>query len=492
MYRALFTVPAALALLVAGCGGYGTWPGGDTTMGGTVPSLTRGSVPILIGPTRPVRVPRDLELGPGPVSLERAVQFAIQHSAALRIVQLEADVAADQASGARAMFLPHLSANAGYYWRDSPPGFNVPGFGPLTAGEQQAPMAGLKLMWSLYDFGRSTGLYNQAKLGRRAGELAARRAEQTVVFKVREAYFNVMRARQGLGIVQETQEQANAHLQVASSFFKHELVDRNDVLRAELQIADIEQSRIKAENGVELAVSAFNLAMGVDPNRKTEVAESPRRPTCTVTMAGCLERAGANRPELALMDTLIEIERQGLRAAKAGHAPRIFAGGGYDWIDDDYRLEKGVWTGQVGIEIPLSTGGKTSADIRAAHKKIMAAEAKAEQARDGIALEVKAAYLTMVEAQKRIEVMEKAVAQATENLRLVNDKYKRNVVSSADVVDAEALLARARHGHKDAVYDYCIAVAGLECAAGGEGISWDAQGSASKEGESTNMNEGEE
>jgi len=492
MYRTLFTTPAVLAVLVAGCAGRETWSGGDMAIGDPVPSLTRGSAPMLIGPRRPIRTPRRFELGPGPVSLKRAIKFAIENSPALRIARLEAGVAADRASGARAMFLPHLSANAGYYWRDSPPGFDVPLMGPLTVGEQQAPMAGLKLMWSLYDFGRSAGLYNQAKLGRRAGELAAQRAEQTVVFKVREAYFNILRARQGLGIVSETLEQANAHLSVARNFFKHELVDRNDVLRAELQIAEIEQARIKAENGLELAASAFNLSIGLSPNRKTEVAEGTRRPTCTVSMAGCFERAGTNRPELALVDTLVDVERQGLRAARAGHAPRIFAGGGYDWIDDDYRLEKSVWTGQVGIEIPLSTGGKTSADVRVAHKKILVAVAKADQARDGIALEVRAAFLAMTEAQRRIEVMEKAVAQATENLRLVNNKYKHNVVSSADVVDAEALLARTRHSHKDAVHDYCIAVAGLEHAVGKAVVSWEAEESVSKEASTSEKNEGEE
>jgi len=63
-------------------------------------------------------------------------------------------------------------------------------------------------------------------------------------------------------------------------------------------------------------------------------------------------------------------------------------------------------------------------------------------------------------------VATKAIAQARENLRLVNNKYRQNVASSTDVVDAETSLTKARSNYHIAIYDCHTALARLVSAAG--------------------------
>jgi len=81
-------------------------------------------------------------------------------------------------------------------------------------------------------------------------------------------------------------------------------------------------------------------------------------------------------------------------------------------------------------------------------------------------LEVKQAYLAIDEARERIVLSESAVAQAEENLRLINNKYAQTAATPTDVVDAETLVTRSRQNYHAAVYDYLVALARLDYAVG--------------------------
>jgi len=104
--------------------------------------------------------------------------------------------------------------------------------------------------------------------------------------------------------------------------------------------------------------------------------------------------------------------------------------------------------------------------VRKAKRKLTKSEEKAKQVCDGISLQVKAALLAIQEARDRIGLAKGAVAQAEENLRLINNKYRENVVTSTDVVDAETLLTRNKQNYYTALYDYIVAIAQLESAIG--------------------------
>ena len=133
------------------------------------------------------------------------------------------------------------------------------------------------------------------------------------------------------------------------------------------------------------------------------------------------------------------------------------------------RLNHGVvaWRGGLDdFQVGLFSGGKTAAEVHKAKKKLTRAEEKAKEVCDGISLQVKAAFLAIQEAKDRIGVAKEAVAQAEENLRLINNKYRENVVTSTDVVDAETLLTRNKQNYYTALYDYIVAIARLENAVG--------------------------
>ena len=88
------------------------------------------------------------------------------------------------------------------------------------------------------------------------------------------------------------------------------------------------------------------------------------------------------------------------------------------------------------------------------------------QVEDGIRLEVNRSYISMKEAEKNIPVARKAVEQAEENYRMNEARYRSQVGTSTDVLDASTLLASARLNYYNALYGYHLAQAALERAMG--------------------------
>jgi outer membrane protein TolC len=79
---------------------------------------------------------------------------------------------------------------------------------------------------------------------------------------------------------------------------------------------------------------------------------------------------------------------------------------------------------------------------------------------------VKQAYLEMLRSEKNVGVSETSIAQAEENLRMNEERYKYQVATATDVLDAVVLLAQARVNYVSALADFNIAKAALDRAMG--------------------------
>ena len=401
----------------------------------------------------------------GPISLPQAYRIALANNHTLRLAREDVGIAQQQVYVARSLFLPQVTAGYGYDIRDRE--VEV-GFGAATfpTAEKEFQRAELKVQMTIWDFGRSLGKYEQAELGKQIADLQRRRMEQSVLYQTAKAYFNLLRAQKARTIAAEALKQALSHLQTARSFFRNGVVDKNDVLRAEVQVAEVRQQLITAENAVELARSVLNNVLGINVNHQTEVVDVTSAPKLRMSLAAALQRAVDCRPEFEVAQKGILQEEAGLTEARGEFLPRIYVSGSLNRLDDDYQVHKNSAIAELGITMDLFTGGRRTALYRIARQRRRKAVETAKQICDGIALEVKQALLGVEEARKRLSVAEKAVSQADENLRLIENKYKQTAATPTDVVDAETLRTRAHQNYYAALYDLITAVKRLEFAMG--------------------------
>jgi outer membrane protein TolC len=85
---------------------------------------------------------------------------------------------------------------------------------------------------------------------------------------------------------------------------------------------------------------------------------------------------------------------------------------------------------------------------------------------DGIRLQVKQSMLDLDSSAKNIPTTQKGIESGEENLRVNAERYKAQVSTITDLLDAQTLLARSRLDYYRALYDNNQAKARLDRAIG--------------------------
>ena len=146
-------------------------------------------------------------------------------------------------------------------------GFNfIPGLGTVPVGLNLGTtfeLAELKVQWLLLDFGRRLGLHEQARLASDIAGLQTERAYQTVADEVATAYYNVLRTEALRRTAQDALRRAEEQLADARKLQREGVVEREIVLRSEVQRAEARQQLHAATEAEFVALAGLNLAIGL-------------------------------------------------------------------------------------------------------------------------------------------------------------------------------------------------------------------------------------
>ena len=254
------------------------------------------------------------------------------------------------------------------------------------------------------------------------------------------------------------------------AFFEVGIVPKNDVLQAEVRLANARQLLVRAESDVTLAKFSFNSLLRMEMEAPVQVVDILGYSPFSLRYEESLKEALERRPEIKAANLTIEQTKEAVKIAKSGFFPTISLSGNYLRFSEepsllgDFRSER--WTIQGLATFTLGDWGKTAYRVGESKVKVTQAEDSKVQLVEGIVLEVKNDYQVMLVAEKNIGVAEKAIEQAEENLRMNEERYKHQVATATDVLDAVTLLAQARVNYYGALSDFNIAKARLERAMG--------------------------
>ncbi|MBA7667479.1 hypothetical protein ES703_75568 [subsurface metagenome] len=161
-----------------------------------------------------------------------------------------------------------------------------------------------------------------------------------------------------------------------------------------------------------------------------------------------------------------------VKLTKSSYYPSVTFIGNYSRDTDELFLsavtgeDPDIWTLTLQADWTLWEWGKRRDEVAASRARVAKARHLLNEIKDNIHLEVQEAYLSLEEAKRNIQVSKTAVVQAEENYRMNEERYKQQVATSTDVLDAQTLLTQARANHFNALSDYNIAWARLERAMG--------------------------
>jgi outer membrane protein TolC len=403
-------------------------------------------------------------------SLPQAVAFGLQNNPRLQAALAAIERARGQEQLAFAPFLPQVDFL-------SHGGVTSPNLGPSSAGATGIilPTGGgvhgfaqaeLQLQWTVWDFGRTAGRYQQASARARIAGHQSVRAEETVGFDVASAYFLALRAEAVRRIQEEAIRRAEATLRDTRSRRAAGVAEQDDVLRGEVQLAAAQEDLDVAREADLAEVARLNNAMGRNASLSMKLIDWKSQPPFELSLVRCLEIAAAQRPEIAIAREAVAAAEFGRDATAADFLPRVYALASVGGLTGSNILTGWQEGAGLHLDLPLYSGGRRKGELRAADAEVRQAVAEARSILDGVTLQVTLAYLAATTARVRIGRNRPAIVEARENLRLVRNRYRNGQATPTDIVDAEVTLTRAERRLASATYDYLGALVSLDYALG--------------------------
>lgn len=398
------------------------------------------------------------------LSLDECLRRAAAGNYTLTVTAHDTRIAAENTAQAKSGFLPRLDFQGGYTAQAAPQAVSIQGH-EVETQDATYGFFGVTATQTIYDFGRTSSRTRKASLLQEATARTYDAREKDVFIQVVEAYYGILEADKVLGAADEEIVQRTDHLRVAQNLYEQGVVTRNDLLQAEVKLADSRQRRLAAANIVDNRWLFLNYLTGRPLPFRADLEEkgTPAPPPPTETAE---ERALANRPELASLTKTVEAGEAEVSEARAGYFPELFAKGSIDYVENSKVREQAIYAATVGLRVNLFDGFATTSRHRQAVENLGRQRDNLRLAREQIRLELATSLNDARVAAERIRTVETAIRQGEENLRINRDRYQAQVGTATDVIDAQTLLTQIRTDYFRAVFDYQVAAARVRKAMG--------------------------
>jgi outer membrane protein TolC len=373
-----------------------------------------------------------------------------------------------RAAGAEAY--PSVDVGTSYTVRDNAPGFvfSQPTLLPndLTFPFAQRESAGYFALVNvpIYTGGAVPAAVDAARSRAAASELQYSVARRELLLRVAEEYAGVLRAQADLSLARKTAASLAAHARDAEMLFRHDQRPRNDLLAAQVALADARHGVIATENRLDAATAAYNRRLARPLETPVELAELSLE-FAAEDLDALQAAAVEGREELAQLAADARALAQQAESIRARNRPQAAVTGGYVFNENRYQSPEGLTSVGVGVTWNVFDAGRDRHQAAALEQQSAALHRLRADQESRIRLEVRRAWLDVDETRRRLEVTAEALAQSEENLRVSQQRYANGMQTGTDVLAAESLRFQSFRNHHHAYYDAVLARLRLDRAA---------------------------
>ena len=327
---------------------------------------------------------------------------------------------------------------------------------------------GVKAEQPLYKGKSLVTSVKQAELSLETSKLVIEQVTNNLVFEVFGRYYELLRALKLEEEARQSVLRLQSHSKDAKAFYEAGLIPKNDMLQSEVELAQGEQDLVDAENVSAMAKSRLNVLMERPVGALLNIEESDKYTIQDISWDEVIEKARANRAEIAQSDKAVKIAENDIVLKKAPYLPSVTLSASYDRVGDDIGAAPSpgfpseLKTVKAMATWQLWTWLKDRDEVHAAEKNLQKAKKAVTRTTNEVTLDARNSYLRLEQAAKRIKVSEKAIEHAKENYRINQAQYQAQLTTSTDVLDAQTLLSQAMTNYYDALYGYQLALAAID------------------------------
>jgi outer membrane protein TolC len=406
----------------------------------------------------------------GPLTLQESIETALQRNVVVHSAREGVRASEAKKNEAFTGFLPRLSTAYSYSRLNEPPQVRLAftAYQPIQTGTEDNYNWFVEMRQPIFAGGRILSTYQASSIGLDLSRVEEISAVQSIVLETKTAYFTILKNEKLMEVARQSVEQRTAQRDLSKNFYDVGLIPKNDLLTAEVELANGNQLLVRAENNLEISRAKFNTVLRREINEPVRVVDILRYEPYDKTLNECLKVAAEQRPEIKSATLRVEQAKKQVDLAASDFYPSVNLSGRYGRFGDHADVQGSLYQDQESWSVLAVASwdfwewGRTKYNRDYYQSRQRQTQDQLTDVRDQVALEVKSAYLLVKEAEKRIGVAEKSIVQADENLRIYQERYRVQVATSKDVLDAQTLLVRARADYYDALSDHLIALARLE------------------------------
>jgi outer membrane protein TolC len=272
----------------------------------------------------------------------------------------------------------------------------------------------------------------------KAEAATALQTKEEVAMKVINYYASLYKAQKTVELLKENQKSAQQRVTDFIELEKNGIIPRNDLLKSQLQVSKIQLSLDEANNNLNIVNFYLTTLLKLAPETKLEIRESDFVNFQMNNIPTNDTPALQYRKDLEAVHYQEKASLANIKMARSAYYPSIALLGGYTALDlkNVITIQNAMNIG-VGISYDLSAIIKNGTVVKIAESKALELHNSEEILTDYIKIQVQKAIEDYDLALKQNLVYNQAVEQASENYRIIKDKYDNGLSDTNDLLEAD-------------------------------------------------------
>lgn len=378
------------------------------------------------------------------LTADEVAELAVQNHQQLKVSAQNIDIARQNTEVVKLQKLPNITASTSQFYlgdavaidKDFSSSTNVP---MPHYGSSYAVQA----TQLIFKGGLVNKSIEMAGLREQLSKLDLEKNKQDVKLLVISNYLDIYKILNQEAVFQNNKKLAQERLKNIQKFYQQGMVTRNEVIRGELAIKNLDQGILTLKNNKKILNYNLSIALGLPTDTEIVPVESLQNKESGIGIEYYVNLAHDSNPLLKSAKTNIDVADKNIEIIKTDRMPTISGFGGYSLQrpittrNPVLDMYSGGWQTGISLSYNIDNLFKTKEKVKLGELQKMQANDAMTLTQQNIDMAVNAAYTKYQESIQQAEILNDAKKLAEENYKITEAKYLNQLAVQAEMIDAQ-------------------------------------------------------
>lgn len=406
-----------------------------------------------------------------PLKLQDALEVALKSNRELVIAKLDEEESAAKFNQTNAVFLPQINVSYTAFTSNNPlnafgfklqqQGITQSDFDPsrlnnpsatpnfMAKAELNQPLINMDMIYARMAAHEQINVY----------AYKTKRTKDFIILEVQKAYAQLQLAHEAVNVLNEALQTSNAIYTSTNNRFEKGLLQKSDVLQVQVQVTATQSKLSEAKSNVKNASDYLSLLMGT----KTGIVYATDSISRVNNEQAIELQVNEGRADFQSMKAAIRAQDRMISSGRMAYMPKLNVFANY-FINDKSAFGFGSNSYLLGAQFSWNVFSGTSAKYKVSEYQVgrYKLEQQLKYQKEQSQLELDKANRQLNDASFSIKQYETSVSQASEALRILKNRFEQGLVTSTDLLQAQASLSQQKLMRAQAIFQYNTTISYLQ------------------------------